>query len=221
MQRMDKKTGELADRTIKITQSQQQSRLGKKINRTSETCGTVTNNLTSVSSGGLHPFLPLQLFPPAHWSLVPGPSRRRFPLSRPGPLGLARLPGPTHFLCRFNSAPTWGGKFLSSRWAAASPSFPAGQESPKRVGRLVGLQASSQRGEVTRPQSHNRETTPSQLGTMGWQLCPGTDVSHPAAAEPLQTRGLGRHPLAERGAASVRITAIFPPQSQAVRTHQC
>ena len=50
MQRMDKKTGELEDRTIKITQSQQQSRLVKKINRTSETCGTVTNNLTSVSS---------------------------------------------------------------------------------------------------------------------------------------------------------------------------
>ena len=138
-----------------------------------------------------HPFLPLQLFPPAHWSLVPGPSRRRFPLSRLGPLGPARLPGPTHFLCRFNSAPTWGGKFLSSRWAAASPSFPAGQESPKRVGRLVGLQASSQRGEVTRPQSHNRETTPSQLGTMGWQLCPGSNVSHPAAAEPLPTRVSG------------------------------
>lgn len=51
MQRMDKKTGELEDRTIKITQSQQQSRLEKKkMDRTSETCGTVTNNLMSVSS---------------------------------------------------------------------------------------------------------------------------------------------------------------------------
>ena len=147
-----------------------------------------------------------------------GPSRRRFPLSRPGPLGPACLPGPTHFLCRLNSSPTWGGKFLSSRWAAASPSFPAGQESPKRVGRLVGLQASSQRGEVTRPQSHNRETTPSQLGPMGRQPCPGSEVSHPAAAQPLPTRGLGRHPLAERGAAPVRITAIFPPEPSSQNT---
>ena len=30
MQRMDKRTGDLEDRTIKITQSQQQSRLEKK-----------------------------------------------------------------------------------------------------------------------------------------------------------------------------------------------
>ena len=123
--------------------------------------------LWGIRALGLHPFLPLQLFPPAHWSLVPSPSRTRFPLLRPGPLRPAGRPGPTHFLCRLNSAPTWGGKFLSSRWAAASPSFPAGQESPKRVGRLVGLQASSQGGEVTRPQSHNRETTPGQFGTIG------------------------------------------------------
>lgn len=58
------------------------------------------------------------------------------PLPPRGPL--ARGFGPTHFLCRPNSAPTWGGKFLSSRWAVPS-SFPAGQESPKRVWRGVGL----------------------------------------------------------------------------------
>lgn len=98
------------------------------------------------------------------------------PLPPRGPL--ARGFGPTHFLCRPNSALSRGGKFLSSRRAAPPPSFPAGQESPKRVGRGVGLpglrpEKGSDSSAVTQPQPRL-----SQLGTLRGER----KDSHPATA---------------------------------------
>lgn len=73
----------------------------------------------------LHPFLPLQLFPPTHRAHT---SSQGLPGgASPSPLRRAPWPrslGPTHFLYCLNSAPTQGGKFLSLRWAAPSPFFP-------------------------------------------------------------------------------------------------
>lgn len=93
------------------------------------------------SEGRAPPLHPLRLcscfFPPLGHTFARQPFWRRLPPSAKGPPQAHRL-GPTHFLCP-NSASTPGGKFLSSRWAAPSPSFPAGQESPKRVGRRAGF----------------------------------------------------------------------------------
>lgn len=99
------------------------------------------------------------------------------PLPPRGPLACGF--GPTHFLCRPNSALSRGGKFLSSRRAAPPPSFPAGQESPKQVGRGVGLpglrpKKGSDSSAVTQPQPRL-----GQLGTLRGER----KDSHPATAK--------------------------------------
>lgn len=162
--------------------------------------------------------------PPIGHSFVPGPSRRRPPLSRLGPLGPARQPRPTHFLCRPNPAPTRGGKFLSSRRAAPSLSFPAGQESPKRVGRGVELQASGQRGEVTRPHSHNQPRDQAGAAWNDRQIGDSARVTRVRTLAPPSLFQLGVSGTTcwrSAGQHFTELPLIFPPLSQAVKTQQC
>lgn len=136
------------------------------------------------------------------------------PLPSRGPL--ARGFGPTHFLCRPNSALSPGGKFLSSRRAAPPPSFPAGQESPKRVGRGVGLpglrpEKGSDSSAVTQPQRRL-----SQLGTLRREE--GFAPRH--RQDFFSLRDSCATCWRRGGPALAKNTAMFPPQSQAIRTQE-
>lgn len=158
--------------------------------------------------------------PPIGHSLASRPSWRRLPLSlscrgAPRPAGQ----GPP-ISCAAPTPPPLGVESFSPQDGRLLllPSRPA-RKAQSEWGGELGSQASGKRGEVTRPQSHNRGTRLSQLGTLGTparggRLC---TVPPPRFAS---SRGLGRHLPAERGAALARNSAVFSPESQAVRTQE-
>lgn len=90
--------------------------------------------------------------------------RSAFPLPPRGPWA-CELGPPISCAAPAPPASTRGGKFLSFRGAAPSPSFQAARKARVR-GKEAGLQASGQRGEVSCPQTHNRGARLGQLGKL-------------------------------------------------------
>lgn len=170
---------------------------------------------------GLHPFCFCNSFLPPIGHSFPRPFQEALPLSSPGPLGPACLPGPHPFpVPLLNSAPTWVESFSPRDGRLLLlPSRPARKARGEWVGWL-GL-ASSQRGEVTRPQSHNRETTPSQLGPMGRQLASGMRLRTRPQPNPLPTRVSGATRWRSAGQHPSESPLSSRPEPSSQNTIQC